>query len=367
MVCYDGGMPIPTKSTGPNLSDIAFGARLFIKYGAFFLVFLIIGRVILNLTVSIYTTLNPPKPPGPTYGFGTLPPITFPSTGPQVTAFTLETKSGTFPPLTNQLPVFFMPQQTIGLLSLDSAKSLAATLGFVFPPEQTATTIYRWKRSSPLPATLDIDIVTKQFTMKVDWGSDPAFLSKKSLPQQLSAITNMRELLQNADLSSPDIATGEAKVTFLKASGISYAPAVSYSEADFIQVDIFRLPIKQRYPIYGAQPLKGNARFIYSGKSENGANIVEMSYNHAPVDYEGFETYPLIPVQQAWELLQSGKGYVAYIDTGFSTATVRNVILGYYDSDVPQKYLQPVYIFTGDHNFYAYVQAIATPTQSSKR
>lgn len=360
-------MPTTKRSTGPNLSDIAYGARMFIKFGAFFIVFLIVGRVLLNLTVSIYTTLNPPKPPGPTWGFGTLPPITFPTNTATISSYKLETKNGAFPVLATQLPVFFIPIQTIGLLSLDQAKQEAAALGFVFPPEQTLPTVYRWKRTTPLPAVLDIDIVTKNFTMRVDWGSDPGFLSQKNLPPQIFTITNTKEKLAEAGLLAPDIATSEAKVSFLKSLGGGYVPAVSLSEADFLQVDIWRMPIKQRYPILGPDPLKGNARFIFSGKRDSGSNIVEASFMHTPIEYDRFETYGLIPPTTAWQQLQAGKGYVANIDLGISDVIVRDVSLAYFDSDKPQSYLQPVYVFKGDNNFYGYVPAAATPSQSWNR
>lgn len=360
-------MPIPKKAAGPNLSDIAYGARMFIKFGAFFIVFLIVGRVLLNLSVSIYTRLNPPKPPGPTWGFGTLPAIAFPTSTATVTSYKLETKTGAFPVLVNQLPVFFIPIQTIGLLSLDQAKQEAAALGFVFPPEQTSPTVYRWKRTTPLPAILDIDIVTKNFTMRVDWGSDPAFLSQKSLPPQIFAMTNTREKLAEAGLLSPDIATSEAKVSFLKSLGGSYVPAVSLSEADFLQVDIWRRPIKQQFNILGPNPLKGNAQFIFSGKRDSGSSIIEASFTYSPIEYDRFETYGLISPTTAWQQLQAGKGFVANLDLGINEVVVRNVSLAYFDSDKPQSYLQPIYVFTGDNNFYGYVPAAAVPSQSLNR
>lgn len=355
------------KPAGTSLSDAAYAGRLAVKFGAIALVVLIVGRVVLNMAVSVYRYLNPPKPPGPTYGFGTLPPLEFPGTSPTIATYKLETVGGTFPQMPTQLPVFLMPKQTIGVLSLDQAKQHAAAFGFVFAPEQVSTTIYRWRRTTPLPATLDIDIVSKHLTMKVDWASDPGFLSQKTLPTQTAAITTTRETLQEAGLLMPDIATSAARVSFLRASGTAYVPAVSLSEADFIQVDISRLPIRQQYPIVGDNPLRGNAHFVFSGSNVQGAGIVEAEFTYAPVEYDGFETYGLITPLQAWQQLQAGQGYVANIDTGVEQATVRNVFLGYYDASAPQSYLQPIYIFTGDKNFYGYVPAVVPPSQSSRR
>jgi len=360
------------KQTSPTLSDAAYGGRLFIKFGAIALVVLMVGRVVLNMSVSLYKFLNPPKAPPPTYGFGTLPPLEFPGAGPTITSYTLQTKTGTLPKLVTQMPVFFMPKQAIGVLSLDDAKKQAAALGFAFAPEQTSTTTYRWKRSSPLPATLDIDIISKHFTMKVDWASNPGFLSQKVLPSQQTAIIRVRETLQEAGLSARDMATGEAKISFLRASGTSYIPAVSLSEADFVQVNIWRSPILGKYPLVRPDPLQGNAHFILSGGIDAGSRIVQADFTYTPVDYERFETYGLITPQTAWQALQAGKGFVAYIDTGVQQATIRSVYLAYYESDAPQLYLQPVYVFVGDQNFFAYVPAVAVSpaalsSQSSNR
>lgn len=356
------------KKNSPTLSDAAYGGRFLIKFGAIALVVLMVGRVVLNMSVNLYKFLNPPKAPPPTYGFGTLPPLEFPSTGPTIASYTLQTKTGTLPKLVTQLPVFFMPKQSIGVLSLDEAKKQAAALGFAFAPEQTSTTTYRWKRNSPLPATLDIDIVSKHLTMKVDWASDPGFLSQKSLPPQQTAITQVRETLQEAGLSAPDMATSGAKISFLRASGTSYIPAVSLSEADFIQVNIWRSPIRETYSLVRPDPLQGNAHFIFSGSRDTNSSIVQADFSYAPIDYERFETYGLIAPQTAWQTLQAGKGFVAHIDTGVQQATVRNVYLAYYESDTPQRYLQPVYVFVGDQNFFAYVPAVAvSPTAPSSQ
>ena len=168
------------------------------------------------------------------------------------------------------------------------------------------------------------------------------------------------------------MATSEAKISFLRASSTSYIPAVSLSEADFIQVNIWRSPIRETYSLVRPDPLQGNAHFIFSGSRDTNSSIVQADFTYAPIDYERFETYGLIAPQTAWQTLQAGKGFVAHIDAGVQQATVRNVYLAYYDSDTPQRYLQPVYVFVGDQNFFAYVPAVTVsavvpPNQSSNR
>ena len=318
-----------------------------------------VGRIVLNMSVALYKVLNPPKPPGPTFGFGALPPVEFPTPVAQIDSYRLETRTGSFPAFPNVLPVYFIPVNKVGLFSADRAKQIAASLGFVFPPEELSSTEYRWKRTVPLPATLDINIVTLQLKMKTDWASDPNFLARKSLPQQNAVGNEARNILRNANLLLPDMATGEARVSFLKSSGVSYRTAVSYSEADFLQVDVFRTMRFQQYPILRYDPSLGNARLIYSGSSVKDQRLLDFSYSASTIDYETVETYPLITAAQAFEMLKAGQGYVAQANAGITQAVVRNVSLAYFDSDTEQHYLQPIYVFSGDAGFVGYVPAVS--------
>ena len=144
---------------------------------------------------------------------------------------------------------------------------------------------------------------------------------------------------------------------FLKAFGRELKPTVSLSEADFIQVDFYRANIEDTYSAVTPDPTKGVVRGIVSGNTRFG-DIVYLEYNYYLVNYEVGETYPLTTAGAAWSKLQQGEGYIARLDSGVDQVTVRRVGLGYYDSYEPQSYLQPVFVFTGDDNFVAYISAI---------
>lgn len=355
------------QQIGPTLSDIAYGSRLFIKYGAILLAFFMIGRILLNFGVSVYKALNPPKLPPPTLGFGTLPTLEF---GPDLSSpkeYLLQTVTGGLPNLGEQVKVFFVPENKASLLAVDHAQKQAAALGFVFPYEQISQTILRWRKTNPLPATLEIDVVTGDATMKVDWASNPSFFVDSTLPSETTATVQAKSILKQADLLPADMATGAANISYLRAAGAEYLPAPSYSEADFIQVDLFRTPVDTRFRILGPQADKGNARIILSGSKQDDQKVVGVEYRHRDVEYDRFETYPLISTAQAWNMLQSGQGHIASVSTPETAqVVVRNVVLGYFDPQPGQLYMQPIYIFIGDNGFMGYVPAASsTPPQKN--
>jgi hypothetical protein len=87
--------------------------------------------------------------------------------------------------------------------------------------------------------------------------------------------------------------------------------------------------------------------------------ILEMQYVFWPIAFDDFATYPLRSGAIAWQDLQDG--YASIILNGNNkddTIKIRQIYLAYYDSEEPQNYLQPIFVFEGDNNFVAYLPAI---------
>lgn len=346
----------PVKAV--NLTQVAETSRKLILVSSVVLGFLVVGRFFLNSFTIYWTRTHPKPPPPPTRGFGILPEIVFPKSVGTPVAYRLETAPRTLQPPSDRAPVFFMPAQRASLLSLDRAKKQANNLGYILEPEQITSSLYRWKRNQPLQSILDYNINNGTFTSKLDWQSDPNFLQQKKLPTEDDAINLTRSLLSSTGLMQGDIATGSARITYLKSSVNGYTPTVSLSESDFLQVDIFRTPIGSRYDVIMDEPDHGAVRTIISGNAEQSSRFALIEYKVLPVDYVNFETYPIISPGEAFALLKAGKGYVAAMTPDQSEVIIRGIRLGYYDSYTQQQYLQPIYILEGDGGFVAYVPAI---------
>lgn len=347
-----------TTSTGPTLTDMTYIGRKVVKYGGILLVVLIVGRTLASAAINYYRAVNPPPPPPPTVGFGLLPRIEFPASVPnEITTYTLETPNGRLPNFGDRAKVYFMPKASLGLLSDQKVKQVASEYDFVFAPEVLDSRTYRWKKSQPLETTFQIDSVTNNFTLRTDFLSRPDLLAENKLPQNNEAVNRVKSMLDAADLLPEDMATAAGEAVYLKALGGELQPAVAFSDADFVQIDLNRTPVDGVYRMFSPNGYQGSVQAIVSGLFGGNDSIVKLDYNYHPVDYSQEHTYPLRTTDSAWKVLQAGEGYIAAPGDG-STAVIRQVILGYFDSFAEQSYLQPIYVFIGDGGFLGYVPAL---------
>lgn len=352
---------MPARKNAPpklDLSQMAHWGRNTIKWGIILTIVFIVGRFTLTTAVQIYKAMNPPPPTPPTMGFGMIPSPAFPAQlpGDRPDEIRLETVGQRLPEYGIKAEVYFMPSAQPNLLALDRAKERAASLGFVFEPEKVSATNYRWRRTQPLPANLEIDTVYNLFDMKADWASSVTLLENKIIPDQRQASSEMRTLLRSLDLVYSDIATAEPELTYLKALAGETRPANSLSEADFTLLNLYRNTPKG-VPTVTSVADQGVIQLLLSGSREQGERILELHSDYIPVSWTDVETYPVLTGQEAWQLLQAGQGYITSRGSG-DAAVVRNVYLAYYEPPRPQNYYQPVYVFEGDGGFQAIVPAL---------
>jgi hypothetical protein len=348
-----------TTNSGPNLTKFTYLGRQFLKLGGIFLVVLIVGRMAFNTAINVWKVLNPPAPLPPTVGFGILPGLRFPEkTAEEVPeSYVLETATGGLPGFPDRAKVFLMTPSSLGLLADSTAKNVAASLGFIFEPDILSTRIYRWTKSQPLESTLQLDVQTLEFNLTTDYLSRPELLSSNQLPDNFKAVQQVKSLLTGVNLLGSDMATASGEVVYKKSLGGELVDAVSFSDADFLEVDLNRTPIDGYYRMFTPEGYKGVINAVVMGSTQGNDGVVFLENHYHEVDYSQWHTYPLRSVTQAWRLMQNGEGYVASFDGG-EQAVIRNVYLGYYDDFEEQDYLQPVYVFTGDDDFVGYVSAL---------
>lgn len=346
--------PSSSSSSGFDLSKATAAGRNVVKFGGIILVILMVGRLLVNSLVAFWEATHPEPPPPPTVGFGVLPPIQFGEGSPIKPASYVLELPGEIPLFPDRANVYFMPKSQLGLLSLESAKTVAARLGFMTEPNALSDRLYRWRRLDEVNSVLEMDTVTNNLSFATDYLTRPEAQVGGELPTTFDAVQTTKQFLSSSNLLPADMATPAGETEFLKIAGGALQQAVSLSDSQVIRVNLFRAP------------LGGLHTFTSDGKtglvsadvaSLNGRpTVIRLDRNYAPLERAITHTYPLRSAAAAWQVLQGGEGYVAAA-TRSDVATIRSVGLGYFD-DAAQEYLMPIYVFYGDNGFVGYVSAL---------
>jgi hypothetical protein len=351
-----------------TLTEASVTARKVIKYGAIGFVGITILWYLGVAAVKYYKMMNPVPLPEPTADFGQLPKIAFPKNESRP-KLTLELPTGGIPVFVDRMFVYSQPIKKSSFTDAEKAIETAAALGFLFKPDQKTESNYIWTNQDQLNSKLDMNIISGHFALSRQWQNNPALASMASFSSDKAVIMDTENYLSRVGLLSSDI-VGVEKVTYLKDDGGRLANALSLSDADFVQLDLFRKnmdevdpesktkEVKASYPFYRGDPNKGLLRVVVSGSKNLSDKVIGMEYGYNIINYKENGTYPIKTGEEAWTELSGGGGYVFVGESKAAEVKIRRVFLGYFDADASTGYAMPVYIFLGDQGFTAYVSAV---------
>lgn len=342
-----------------TLTEVSYYTRRGVKWGIIGLIVILLAPVIWRGIKGIYLKLNPPPPPPPTIAYGKLPGIQFPGNdGGYKPSIRLETVNGTLPTLDVVGKVYVVEINKSRLLELERVKTKAKSLGFVSEPEQVNEQTFKFVHPSN-QSTLTVDVIYNTYKYQYPWQLDQTLYSGIAVPNNDQAFLEAKSFLQTLGLLAPDLSQGTPKLSYFAAQPPQMVSTNSLSEANFVRVDLFRANL-DKLPIATTGGDHSPVNVTFSGVSDRGKRVVEANYAYSKIVDAGFATYPLKSVDQAWNELQQGHGYVAR--KAGDQVTVRKAYLAYYESDSAQEFLQPVFVFEGDSGgdsqYLGYVPAI---------
>ena len=351
-----------------TLTQASITARKVIKFGAIGFVIITILWYLGGALIKYYQSINPAPLPDPTMDFGQLPKIVFPESVSRP-KLSLELPTGSIPTFVDRMRVYSQPIKRSTFTDAEKGIETAAALGFLFKPEQRTESNYIWTNQDQLNSRLDMNIVSGHFNLTRQWQNNPALASMASFASDKAVIMETENYLSRVGLLSSDI-IGVEKVTYLKDDGGNLSKALSLSDADFVQLDLFRKNMDEikaesktneivaSYPFYRADPNKGLLSIVVSGSKTLSDKIISLDYKYNKIDYTKSGTYPIKTGDEAWNELVNGGGYVFLGDSLTTEVKIRRVFLGYFDANNSTGYAMPIYIFLGDQGFTAYVSAV---------
>lgn len=327
------------------------------------MLFLIVGKFTLDVSITTYKKLFPAPPPAPTVKFGKLANIPFPKKEiNQKFTYTIETPDGNLPTnIGTQAKVYFMPKVNSNLLSLDVAKEKAKALGYEGDPQQKSDTLYSFKHQT-FPSVLDMNIITGNFSVSYDLIADRTPLDTRPPVAEVAA-SNFRSLLSGANILPEEI-VGPTLHSFFKVSDGKLVGAIALSEANLVKINLFRKDY-DKLPSVTENPDEANIWAVMSGAQDKIQQIIAMEYHYRAVDETKFSTYPITTPQVAFKELQDGKAYIASLGNhkDGDTIKIRRVYLAYFDPKNGSDFYQPIYVFDeNDPNssFVAYTPAVTS-------
>lgn len=351
-----------------NLTDISIKSRQVIRYSIYFVIAYFIFRFTFRVAYTAYKAATEGPPP-PTVGFGQLAELTFPDTySPEEIEYILETPSGGLPAFPIDMKVYLMPKFSTTLASVDTAREKANSLKYTIGPVALKPILYRFSNPE-VPSSMTINIVTGEFSVSYNLAADPIPLQSNP-PSPDEATSVARSLLKAAD-SLPEDLSGPVVHDYLKIEGQNLVKALAQADADLVRVNLFRSNMGviedeknpensfEGYPSLPPNPLEANTWLILSGSRDDNRVLIGAEHVYYPIDDTKVETYPIKTAQQAFAELQDGKGYIANFGLNSDgKVIIRRVFLAYYDPDAETQFYQPIVVFEGDNDFYAYVPAV---------
>ena len=276
--------------------------------------------------------------------------------------YVLDTVDGKPITATKSAQVFFLPQAETKFGYREKLYLIAKSLGF-----NTESSGYRLIGSqatfSEPNQKISIDIKNFNFDYQYFFEKDKAILDGARPPNQEKNIQHAVDFLQTAGRYPQELSQGKTNVLFLNydAEKNSMAVLKDNIRANLVEVDFYR-------PDIDAQP---NAVPVVSPKYFNSQNYVLMMFRtdgtfkvlRSQIKFfdksvEQVGVYPIRSGDEAFADLKKGKGFIVSLPP-VTKITIRKMFLGYFDPDVFQEYLQPVYVFLGDGDFVGYVPAVS--------
>jgi hypothetical protein len=339
----------------PTLNQITKETKSIIKWGIIVLVLIILIFFGIKIGGILKEMFFPTPAPAPTVTFGKLPQVAFPKNAKNYNlTYSIDTLTGKLPQFSDRVNVYKMVYEKPDLLSFQRAKEKAGAIGFTSAPTTVSEGVYQWTNSSSIGKKFILSTLTSSFNLDSNFYGDAKIISGQHLPSKGDAIDIAGNFLSSLSMLPNDIDNTKTKTTLFSIKNYVLIPVTNILDAQLIRVDFFQEDI-DKTPMFYSNPDTSNITVYVTGGDDS--QIVKADYFHQEMSKDS-ATYPIKTAQQAYDDLQNGKAFFAYVPTNQEEITIKDVILGYFAPAQNQDYLMPVIVFVGKDGFFAYVSAV---------
>ncbi|MDP2860376.1 MAG: hypothetical protein Q8N98_01520 [bacterium] len=347
-----------------TLTKTAFYTRRTVNLTIIGIILFIVLKISWAGFSAYWQKIHPPPPPPPTVAFGKLPRVNIPTSShlgeiPVKINYSLETIDNSLPEIDRLAKVFFMPHPSLKLLSFERAKTLAGKMGFKNEPLALSAILYQWNDLNYPGRTLKMDITSQNFTLNYDYAKEESVFEEKYNDSKEKAVQEVKDYLSDLSLFPEDLKEGVGEAQYLDRHGETFIQALGKPPVDAVRVNLFRRNIEE-FNILGVKRKSSLTNLFLSGNRDRAKRFLAINYYYYPIDSENFATYPLKTAEEAWKELLDGEAFIISLNSADikETLGIKKIYLAYLDTEDPQTYLQPIFVFEGEYDFLAYLPAI---------
>jgi len=271
--------------------------------------------------------------------------------------FTLDTIEGTPVTSTDSAKVYFLPQFNPRFGYSEKLYLIAKSFGF-----DTETIKYklndRIATFNDAEKTLTVDI--SNFNFKFDRVVNNELYSSPdiTIPTKSAIQTKATDFLRQIGRLPDELSKGAVNVVYLRYNPINqnFANVEKSNQAQLVEVDFYRQNVDD-YQIVTPKFFNSQNYVIMLFQGDE-FQVLKSQVAFFEKSEEQIGTYFLKTGNEAWQELNEGKGFVVAGTQGQENIAIKSMKLGYFDPDIYQNYLQPVYVFLGEGDFVGYVPAV---------
>jgi hypothetical protein len=341
-----------------TLTEIVYYFRKLAPVIILSFIFCILFYFLIKLT---WPMLFPPQPKplatDPIFGKITRMKFTHVIDYPPNPDFILDTIEGEPVTATQTAKIFYLPQAPPRFGYLQTIYLMAQNLGF-----DTELTKHKIENEEAVfqdeEKKLTIDIANFNFEFKYNYENNEEIFTNAVLISEDLIKERIKQFLRILGKYSEELAKGRDNLIYLNYNTQTKELGVvdKISEANAFEMDFYR-PDIDSFPIVSPKYFNSQNYVIMLFRNEQ-YKILKAQIRFFEKKDQKVGVYPLKSGKQAWQELKEKAGVIVSAGKNSNQLIIKKMFLGYYDPDVYQEYLQPVYVFLGDNGFAAYVPAI---------
>ncbi len=307
------------------------------------LVYLDSSKTTTVYTSQIFGKIGPPEIPESTASAGL--------------QFTLDTIEGTPVTATETAKVFFLPQFNPRFGYREKIYLIAKSFGF-------DTEIVKHQLVDKLATftdgekTLSIDISNFNFKFDRKVNNELFSSSQLTIPSKTEIENKAIDFLKKIGRYPDELGKGTTDIIYLKYNpgNQNFVNVKKRDQAQLVEIDLRRPNIDDIDMV--TPRFLTSQNYVIMVFEGNDYTVIKSQIAFFEKSEDQVGVYPIKTGGQAWAELNNGKGLVVAGTQGQKNIVIKSMDLGYFDPDIYQNYLQPVYVFIGEGDFTAYVPAV---------